>query len=272
MNNSPRFETVVGHRVPVEVARDPPFRLLAEAYEGRSKAAIRNDQTSSSCKERQQLLNLVKRRVPKSDILSLVATIDAAIFHYDRVADIQEADFEFLGDLLSFLKEFGIVEERRIASVAEELKARINSKAGSFENYLRDWDQRSQAEAFEREAIRTVEMTERMHANKKAALTRLADRKRRQEQGDEAVRGPPLGEELQNREPEADDLKRLCAEERSLVHSLKSAGDRPINWLALAGETFRNKLIRRDYERLTTLDEQEEQGKRFHTPPGSPMH
>jgi hypothetical protein len=87
MNNSPRYSTLVGHRVPVEVANDFPFRFLAEAYEGRSWSAVRNEQKSSSCKERQQYLNLVSDKVPRSDVLSLVAPIDAAVLHYDRIAD-----------------------------------------------------------------------------------------------------------------------------------------------------------------------------------------
>jgi hypothetical protein len=272
MSNLPRFESVAGHRVPVEVAEDPPFRLLAEAYEGRSKTAIRNDQTSSSCKERQQFLNLIRGRVARSDILSLVATIDAAIFHYDRIADIEAADFEFLGDLLWFLRDFKIVEEGRIAPVAEELRARIHRKAGSFEQYLKDWDQRSQTEAYEKEALKTTELAERMHANKKRALARQAERKKEREHAEAANRGPPLGEELRDREPVAEDLQRLCAEERSLVHSLNSPRTGPVNWIALQGETFRNKLVRADYEKLAALEEQIEQPESFETPPGSPMH
>jgi hypothetical protein len=272
MSNSPRFGIVAGHRVPVEVEGDPPFRLLTEAYEGRSRTAVRNNQVSSSSKTRQQFLNLIKGRVAKSDVFSLVATIDAAIFHYDRIADIQEADFEFLGDLLWFLKEFNIVEERKIAPVAEELRARIHCKAGSFERYLKDWDERSEADAFEKEAVRATDLAEKMHASKKQALARQAERKREREQAQDTNEGPPLGEELREREPVAEDLWRLCAEERSLVHSLNSARTGPVNWIALAGETFRNKLVRRDYEKLAALEEQTEQQKRYVTPPGSPMH
>jgi hypothetical protein len=223
MNDSPRFELVEGHKVPVEVAKDPPFPFLAEAYEGRSRVAVRNDQVSSSCKTRQQFLSLVKGRVAKSDVLSLVATIDAAIFHYDRIADIQEADFEFLNDLLWFPKDFNIVEERRIAPVAEELRARIHCKAGSFEHYLKDWDERSQANAFEKEALKATSLAERMHASKKQALARQAERKREREQEGEDSKGPPLGDELRERELVAEDLQRLCVEERSLMHSLRSA-------------------------------------------------
>jgi hypothetical protein len=136
MNKLPRYCSLAGHRVPVEVASDPPFRFLAEAYEVRSRTAVRNDQKSSSWNARQHFLDLVRGKVPKSDVKGLVATIDAAILHYDRIADIGEADFIFLGDLLRFLKDFQIIEERTYAPVAEELKSRISIKAGTFDSYL----------------------------------------------------------------------------------------------------------------------------------------
>lgn len=97
MNNSPRYSTLVGHRVPIEVANDPPFRFLAEAYEGRSWSAVRNEQKSSSCKERQQFLNLVREKVPRFDVLSLVATIDAAVLDHDRIADSSGSRLCILG-------------------------------------------------------------------------------------------------------------------------------------------------------------------------------
>jgi hypothetical protein len=56
------------------------------------------------------------------------------------------------------------------------------------------------------------------------------------------------------------------------VHSLKDAGSRPINWIALAGETVRNRLTMEDYEKLAELWSREEQNESYHTPPGSPMH
>lgn len=256
----------------MEIANDPPFRFLAEAYEGRSRTAVRNEQRSSSCKERQQFLDLVRGKVPKSDVLSLVATIDAAILHYDRISDIEVANYEFLGQLLRFLKEFGVIKESSYAPVAEELKSRIHIKAGNFDSYLFEWDKRTQAESFEKEAIRAAELTERMHANKKQALERLASRRREQQTQQGAETGPPLKEELRVREPVEEDLQRLCPEERSLVHSLKNTESRPVNWIALAGETFRNQLDKEDYERLAELWRKMEQNENYRTPPGSPMH
>jgi hypothetical protein len=272
MSSLPRYSSLVGHRVPVEIANDPPFRFLVEAYEGRSRIAIRNEQKSSSCKARQQFLNLVRGKVPKSDIRILVATIDAAVLHYDRIPDIGEADYTFLGDLLRFLWEFGLVEERTYAPVAEEVKSRIHIKAGTFDSYLFEWDQKTQRESFETEAIKAAEVAERMHANKKQAHERLAVRRREQQAEQDAGRRPPLKEELHEREPVPEDLRRLCPEERSLVHSLKDVGNQPVNWIALAGETFRNQLTREDYEKLAELERRTEQDECYHTPPGSPMH
>jgi hypothetical protein len=224
-------------------------------------------------------LNLIRGRVPKSDVLSLVATVGAAIFHYDKIPDIQEADFVFLYDLLSFLTEFGIVREGVIKPVAEEVKARIHCKPGTFEKYFFEWEGQTQKEAFEKEAVKAAELAEKMHASKKKALERRELRRREQLAQEGNVEGQaagaeqvPLGEELQSREPVIEDLQRLCHEERSLVHSLKSAGSTLVNWIALAGETFRNRLSRREYEKLAALWEQSEPQEDFHTPPGSPMH
>jgi hypothetical protein len=271
MSGLHRYVPLVGHRVPVELANDPPFRFLVEAYQGRSGTAIRNDQKSSSWKPRQQFLDLVREKVPRSDILSLVATIEAAVLHYDKIADIQGADYIFLEDLLRFLREFDIIGEKTFVSADEEIKARISCKEGSFESYLFEWDRLTQKEAFEREAVKAAEGAERMHASKKKALERQATRRREEQQGQENVRGLPLGEELKEREPRIEDLQRLNAEERSLVHGLSTAGPEPVNWLALAGETFRNQLSN-DYEKLAELEKQAEQKEDYHTPPGSPMH
>jgi hypothetical protein len=70
----------------------------------------------------------------------------------------------------------------------------------------------------------------------------------------------------------SEDLRRLSSEERALVHSLNDTKYGPVNWIALAGETFRNQLIREDYEKLAELEKQAEQNEGYHTPPGSPMH
>jgi hypothetical protein len=212
-----------GHRVPTEVANDPLFRLLAEAYEGRSRAAVRSDQKSSSNRNRQQFLNLIKRRVPKSDILSLVATVGAAILHYDKISGMQEGDFIFLAKLLRFLDEFGIIKERFIAPVADELKAKISCKTETFDKYLFEWDRQTQKEALEREKIKAVELAEKMHASKKKALERQAARRNEQQNQEQGAEQSPLGPELQNREPVVEDLRKHCPEERSLVHSLRTA-------------------------------------------------
>jgi hypothetical protein len=196
MSNSPRYSSLVGHRVPVEIANDPPFRFLAEAFERRSRSAVRNEQKSSSCKARQQFLNFIRGRVPKSDILSLVATIDAAVVHDDKIADIGEADYAFLEELLRFLREYGIIGEKTYAPVAEEIKSRIHIKAGTFDSYLFEWDQRTQKESFEKEASKVTENAERMHASKKQAIERQASRRRERQAEQDAEERPPLKEEL----------------------------------------------------------------------------
>lgn len=271
MSNSPRYSSLVGHRVPVEIANDPPFRFLVEAYEGRSKIAVRNEQRSSSWKPRQEFLSLVRGKLPKAEVSSLVATIDAAVLHYDKIADIGKADYAFLGDLLWFLKEYGVIEERAYAPVAEEVKSRIHIKAGTFDRYLFEWDQNTQQESFEREAIRAAEVAERMHASKKQALERRAARRRGQQESEQEANQRPLTEELREREPLKEDLQKLSPVERSLVHALKDAGENPVNWPALAGETFKNKLTREDYEKLAKLEKKEEQEESYRTPPESPM-
>jgi hypothetical protein len=145
-------------------------------------------------------------------------------------------------------------------------------KAGTFDQYLFTWDKETQKEAFERDAVKVAELAERMHANKKQAIARQAERRRERQSEQDSAEGLPLGEELQNREPVEEDLARLNPEERSLVQSLRYAGTTLVNWIALANETFRNKLTRRDYERLAALAGPIEQEETYQTPPGSPMH
>jgi hypothetical protein len=81
-----------------------------------------------------------------------------------------------------------------------------------------------------------------------------------------------LGEELETREPTAADIARLCPEERALVHALgmREAGSGPVNWQALRSEVFRNKLCRKDYERLAKIERNTEEKGDFHTPPTTP--
>jgi hypothetical protein len=272
MNNSPRYCSVAGHRVRVEVANDPPFRFLAEAYEGRSRTAVRNDQRSSSWNSRQHFLDLVRGKVPKADVKSQVATIDAATLHYDQLADIGEADFIFLDKLLRFLKEFKIIEDRTYAPVAEELKFKISIKAGTFDSYLFEWNKGTQKESFKREVILAAEAARRIHASKKKALERRASRREEQRHEQEGVGEPPLREEFQTKEPVSKDLRRLSSEERALVHPLNDTRHGPVNWIALAGETFKNQLVKKNYEKLAELEKQAEQSENYHTPPGSSMH
>jgi hypothetical protein len=42
---SPQFLPLWGHRLPKEIAQDPPFRLLEDAFQGRSWSALRRGQT-----------------------------------------------------------------------------------------------------------------------------------------------------------------------------------------------------------------------------------
>jgi hypothetical protein len=48
----------------------------------------------------------VNRKVPASDIASLLQTINAAIFFYDRIPAKEAKDFLFLAALLQVLRDF----------------------------------------------------------------------------------------------------------------------------------------------------------------------
>jgi hypothetical protein len=235
MAGSPdRFETLGGHRIPVEIAQDPAFRFLEEAFEGRSRAAFEQGQEFSNWKPRQTFLNLVRKKVPKRDIASLVPTIAAAVFHYDHLADIKEEDFAHLGALLRFLRDYRLISEVSYQVISEEVKARVCAKARTFEKYLKEWQTRKREEYFEAEVVRHVEEAERISESKKRALERKAEsearKKRRSEEGPMHESGI-LGTELENREPLRTDLERLCPEERALVHAIKTRkeGEGPVN-------------------------------------------
>jgi hypothetical protein len=76
MAGSPsRFETLGGHKIPVEVAQALASKFLEEAFEGRSRADFEQGQEFSTWEPRQKFLNLVRKKVPKNDIASLVPTI-----------------------------------------------------------------------------------------------------------------------------------------------------------------------------------------------------
>lgn len=92
---------------------------------------------------------------------------------------------------------------------------------------------------------------------RKEAIKRKAETEARQKEVIDPFMqaNPCLGDELKERGPTAADLERLCPEERSLVHALrtKEPGSGPINWLAMRKEVFRNKLRRIDYMMLAAV-------------------
>jgi hypothetical protein len=278
MSQIPRFLRVGENRVPVELANDPPFRYLIEAFEGRSKAALRHGQRYSIYRPRQRFLDLVKGKYPKAEVKSLANTISAAVQLYDRIPSINVADFVFLDALLRFLKEYDLISEERFNNISEEIKARINIKCGTFEAYLAEWNGKTQRETFDKQAIQSLELAERMYQNRKEALKRKAETQARQEEQEhaEATERNPLGEELKNRDPTSADIARLTSEERALMHALRTRqpGSTPVNWIALQTERFKNELTRENYEALAALDEEtneQEEEEVYVTPPQSPL-
>jgi hypothetical protein len=96
-----------------------------------------------------------------------------------------------------------------------------------------------------------IEEIKRRTENRIEARKRKAETEARQEELEDQFKrsAPTLGEELRRIEPTAENLDRLCPEERSLVHALriKKPESGPINWLALRTEVFKNNLRRIDY-------------------------
>jgi hypothetical protein len=281
MSNLPRFLRISENRIPVELAGDFPFRFLVEAFEGRSKAALRHGQRYSVHRPRQRFLDLVKGKYPKAEVKSLVNTIGAALQLYDKIPSITAADFVFLDALLRFMKEYDLVSEGQFETISDEIKARINLKTGNFEAYLAEWNGRTQRESFDWQAVQSADLAERMYRNKQEALRRLEERRARErevrQEQEEAAQLPPLGEELRNREPTSEDLSRLTSEERALVHAIATRlpGSTPINWIAIESEHFRNRLTRRNYEALVALEQEgvaseQSDNEHFATPPQSP--
>jgi hypothetical protein len=287
MTALPQFEVVGGHRIPRALANDPPFRFLVEAFEGRSQRAAEGGQLRSTWGSRQKFLDLVNRKIPASDIASLLPTIDAAIFFYDQKQGIQKEDFVFLAALLQFLKEFNLISRQSFEPVSQEIQARIEAKSGSFEAYLLGWHRKTGEEAFERELVHAAEKAERMHRNRQEAERRRAETRERTRQVKEeelqresrTEERAKLGPELRNRNPERGDLRRLVPEELSLVHAIKEEAwkSRPINWLALGREVFFNELTQKNYMDLADLwgeievERLDELSEDFVTSPGSPM-
>jgi hypothetical protein len=284
MSSTSRFQQVGTHKIPKALAQDPPFRFLVEAFEGRNQTAAEGGQRKSTWESRQKFLDLVNRRIPASDIASLVSTINAAIFLFDKLPEIGIEDYVFLAALLRFLKDYNLVTEGAFESIFQDIQARVLAKSGEFKSFIYRWHKRTSEEAFERELVHATETAERMQRNKKEAERRREEvRKRSKEvqEHQEIQRGRryKLGPELRNRSPVRLDLKRLVPEERALVHAIHEEAwkARPINWLALGSEVFFNELTLRDYMDLADLmgeqkaEEEFDQGENFVTPPDSPM-
>jgi hypothetical protein len=294
MTSSPHFQLVGTHRIPQALACDPPFRFLVEAFEGRSRLAVEGGQRSSSWESRQKFLDLVNGKLPASDVSSLIQTINAAIFFYDRIPAVEAEDFLFLAALLQFLKDFRLVSKGRFEAVSQEIQSRVKAKTGEFDSFLYQWHKGTDEEAFERNLVHAVEEAESMQRNRKEASKRKAEVQERSQEVEEAIRRTArirevqaderrlparakLGPELRDRSPVRSDLNRLVAEERSLVHAIKEEAwkSRPINWLALGRESFYNELSQADYMHLADLwgeiEAEKELSEEFLTPPGPPM-
>jgi hypothetical protein len=276
------------------LASDPPFKFLVEAFEGRSRSAFEGGQKSSTWKNRQEFLDLVNRKVPASDIASLLQMISAAIFFYDKIPEVEVENFLFLTALLQFLKDYCLISKGRFKVVSQEIQARVKFKKEEFDSFLLQWHRETEGEAFERALVHAVEEAETMQQNRREAKRRRTEVRERSWEVREAVERttriqearaeersvPPrakLDPELRNRSPLRSDLRRLVPEERALVHAIKEEANRgrPINWLALSTETFYNELPLRDCMDLADLQEkieaEEELKEDYVTPPGSPM-
>jgi hypothetical protein len=293
MTAIPQNEYVGGHRIPKALANDPPFRFLVEAFKGRSQRAAEGGQVRSTWQSRQEFLDLVNRRIPASDIASLLPTIRSAIFFYDQLQGIEKEDFIFLAALLQFLRDFHLISEHSFEAVSQDIQARVEAKGGNFEAYILRWHRTTGEEAFERGLVHATEIAERMQRNRQEAERRRAEVRERsrqvsQEEGqarqEEALREPreeraKLGPELRDRSPQKEDIDRLVPEERSLVHAIKEEAwkSRPINWLALGQERFFNELTQQDYMSLADLwgeievERSDELSEDYITPPVLPM-
>jgi hypothetical protein len=284
MSSTSKFQQVGTHRIPKALAQDPPFLFLVEAFDGRNQSAAESGQRNSTWANRQKFLDLVNRRIPASDIASLVSTINAAIFLFDKIPEISQEDYIFLAALLRFLKDYHLASEGAFESISQDIQARVTAKSGNFESFVYQWHKRTSEEAFDKELVHATETAERMQRNRKEAERRIEEgRERRKEVEEhrefERGRRHKLGPDLRNRSPVRLDLNRLVPEERSLVHAIHEEAwkARPINWLALGSEVFFNELTQRDYMDLADLlgeqkaEEEFDQGENFVTPPDSPM-
>jgi hypothetical protein len=294
MTSSPHFQLVGTHRVPQALACDPPFQFLLEAFEGRSRSAVEGGQKSSTWESRQKFLDLVNRKLPASDVGSLVQTINAAIFFYDRIPAVGAEDFLFLAALLQFLRDFRLISKGRFEAVSQEIQSRVKAKTGEFDSFLYQWHKGTEEEAFERNLVHAVEEVETMQRNRKEASKREAEVQERSREVEEAIKRTArirevraderrlparakLGPELKGRSLVRSDLNRLVVEERSLVHAIKEEAwkSRPINWLALGQESFYNELSQADYMNLADLwgeiEAEKELSEEFLTPPWSSM-
>lgn len=248
MTSSPHFQQVGTHRVPQALAADPPFQFLVEAFEGRSRSAFEKGQRSSTWESRQKFLDLVNRQLPASDVASLVQTINAAIYFYDKIPAVGTEDFQFLAALLYFLRDYRLISEERFEAVDQEIQSRVKAKSGEFDSFLCQWHKKTEEEAFERNLVHAVEEVEEMQQNQKEARKREVEIQERSREVDEAIRRSTrirearaeerrllararLGAELRGRSPVRSDLDRLVLEERSLVHAIKEEAwkSRPIN-------------------------------------------
>lgn len=206
MSSTSGFQQVGTHRIPKALAQDPPFRFLVEAFEGRNQTAAGGGQRESTWESRQKFLDLVNRRIPASDIASLVATINAAIFLFDRLPEIGVGDYVFLAALLRFLKDYDLVTKGAFESISQDIQARVSAKSGEFESFIYRWHKGTSEEAFERELMHATENAERMQRNKKEAERRreeVRERGREAQEHQEFQRGRryKLGPELRNRSP-----------------------------------------------------------------------
>lgn len=203
LTSLPPVEQVGTHKVPRALAHDPPFRFLVEAFEGRSRGAYDRGQTSSTWESRQKFLDLVNRKLPASDIASLVSTIDGAIFLYDSIAGTTEQDFVFLAALLQFLKDYQLVFEGRFEAISQEIQSRIKAKMGEFESFLLQWHRRSGEEAFDRNLEHAVEEVESMQKNRHEAERRRVEVRERSQEVKEEIERTERWQEVSEEERRA---------------------------------------------------------------------
>lgn len=119
-----------GYKIPIVCGHIVEFLTLAQAFEGRSKAAFDQGLQSSSSPARDTFLRLVNKKIPGLNSSVIFSTLDSVIHIFERSCYIDSRDYDLLKKLVRLVFDYDLIFEEQQAQLREDIGTRQRDLEG----------------------------------------------------------------------------------------------------------------------------------------------